>query len=43
MSKYLNITNWTEFFDNLFPIALNFNDNNGNGSMMEFPLITEDM
>ena len=41
MSKYLNITNWTEFFDNLFPISLNFCDDNY--GTCEFPEITEDM
>lgn len=41
MSKYLNITNWTEFFDNLFPIALSFHsDKYGH---CDFPNITLDM
>ena len=40
MNKYLNITNWSEFFDNLFPISLSFHDDKyGN---CEFPNITLD-
>ena len=42
MNKYLNITNWTEFFDNLFPISFSFHDNKYTTDC-EIPEITLDM
>ena len=41
-NKYLNITNYTEFFNNLFPIAFSFNDGKYDTDC-EIPEITEDM
>ena len=41
-NKYLNITNYTEFFDNLFPISLSFDDGEYSTDC-EIPEITEDM